>query len=136
MYFEVTVSLPASSAFSPLEIKAFDTDLHNFGQKVGDLNDKVAFGTLALRSSNGPVEVGSVSANHASVHTSNGAIHGTFNASSHLVLITSNAPIHAEVGLTYTGNEERTTLTLKTNNGFVCLSRFLPDANYGLGSGN
>lgn len=114
--FIINVKLPASGS-SVLDVKHFDTDIHNFRHTFSDLEDSVVFQKLTVHSSNGDISAKSLFVEEGALKTSNGAIIGHYNSSSSLELITSNALIHATVGLLNADEETPTHLVLKTSNG-------------------
>jgi len=114
--FDVRVRLPASRA-SPLTIKNFETDVSNFGQKIGDIANSVVFEHVNLKGSNMPIIVKSLVGEIASLRTSNGPIEGSFNTSTVLDIHTSNAPITVDVGLFHTDGHPSPKVSLKTSNG-------------------
>ncbi|KAK6987514.1 putative transmembrane protein [Favolaschia claudopus] len=113
---KITVLLPQPKM--PLQLKGVIADLPNFVYSIGKLRDAVHFGEATLRTSNAPVKIKSLIANHTrlqtsnalisvdsldspnlTVRTSNGEISGTFNTTKTLTLATSNAPIRVTVNL-------------------------------------
>ncbi|KAG7449929.1 uncharacterized protein BT62DRAFT_1049940 [Guyanagaster necrorhizus] len=117
-HFDITVVIPEPSSSSASNIKNFETDVPNFAQILQDLENHVHFGKIFLKGTNAPIQVESLDALGAEVHTSNGPIKGFFVASGNLVLKTSNAPMRVDVDL---GDMDvtRSTLELSTSNNLV-----------------
>jgi hypothetical protein len=129
MHFEIAVTIPEDS--SSISIKGFETDVPNTSQYLTALASKVDFGILSLHGTNAPINVESLVAAKANIHTTNSGIRGTFNTSSLLVLQTTNGPINVGVGLHDEG--EQATLIAHTTNGKVDarLSLTTPSGNGG-----
>ncbi|PPQ96883.1 hypothetical protein CVT26_005863, partial [Gymnopilus dilepis] len=96
--FEMTVILPETSS-SLVSIQNFETDLPNTVHLFGDLSGKVSFDSVSLRGLNGKVDVQSLTAGRAQVHTFNSEIRGSFDVTDELDLNTGNAPIHVDVAM-------------------------------------
>ncbi|KIM36769.1 hypothetical protein M413DRAFT_13744 [Hebeloma cylindrosporum] len=117
MVFETTVVLPEVEAGSePLQIKKFETDVPNTVHHIGDLNQKIAFDSLSLRGTNGPIDVESLLATSGSIQTTNGPIKGIFNTTKSLIIETSNSPVGVDVGLNSDKDGSEPTLIVRTSN--------------------
>jgi hypothetical protein len=117
--FEMTIYLPEVKK-QPLTIDNFETDMSMFAHDVADLEGKVYFKSLDLRSSNMPISVQHVNVDYATVKTSNSPITGTYHTNTSVELRTSNAPIKVDLGLHNDGKGKHTTeAILHTSNGHV-----------------
>ncbi|KDQ56481.1 hypothetical protein JAAARDRAFT_36637 [Jaapia argillacea MUCL 33604] len=115
--FDIVVRLPATSIDTPLELKTFETDLPMFSHVIDDLERKVQFESISLRSSNMMISSAGISANNAEIKTSNAPIEGSFKTDNSLTLVTSNAHIKASVGLYSKQNKFATQVDMRTSNG-------------------
>ena len=53
--FEVNITLPATSNGQPLFIRNFETDTSNYHYDVGDLDSKVQFDAVSIKTSNADI---------------------------------------------------------------------------------
>ncbi|KAJ6631387.1 hypothetical protein B0H10DRAFT_1772769 [Mycena sp. CBHHK59/15] len=97
LFFTVELVLPSAAA--PLYINALSTDVSNFSHDLDPLMGIIKFGAVALKGSNGHIDIKVLAAPSAMVRSSNGGISGTFNTSALLDLRTSNGAIAAAVGV-------------------------------------
>jgi len=115
--FEITMHLPNASFGRPsLYVKNLETDLPLFAHCTGNLADTVDFDKVSFKSSNMPIEVGSLYATNAHVETSNSHIEGNFEISSSLKLLTANSYIKAKVDLFNDEDAGETEITMNTSN--------------------
>ncbi|KAL0072508.1 hypothetical protein AAF712_000271 [Marasmius tenuissimus] len=129
IYVDLHLSLPASST-KALTIKRLETDLPNYSHHIGDLQDKVNFQNLILKSSNQPIagqslaaqdaqitttNSGTVTAPVLQIQTTNGVITGHYSSSGSLSLVTDNSPIKVEVDMNATKSDAGN-LYAKTSN--------------------
>lgn len=114
---EVTMYLPkASPGRASLHVKNLETDLPLFAHWTSNLADTVDFDTVSFKSSNMPIEVGSLYATNARIATSNSYIEGDFEISLSLKLLTANSHIKAKVDLFNDEDAGVTDITMKTSN--------------------
>ncbi|KAI5123820.1 hypothetical protein M0805_009112 [Coniferiporia weirii] len=130
LHYDIRVTLPAPSSSSakgsspnvfgaahPLNISKLHTDLVHFSHAIGALRERVHFGELELRTADTPINVQSLSATSARLHTVNAPITGSFSAVTALELVTANALIKADVHLHEAGSgSSETELILHTSN--------------------
>ncbi|KAJ7347586.1 hypothetical protein DFH08DRAFT_779756 [Mycena albidolilacea] len=132
-FVKINVLLPRPK--TPLELNGIVANLPNFSFDVGNLKDSVHFGSATFTTSNSPVNVKSLTADRARLHSSNGqitvdslispdltvqtsnsGISGTFNTSGTLKITTSNAPIKANVNLESNDKNRPTEVHMCTSN--------------------
>ncbi|KAH9485740.1 hypothetical protein JR316_0002655 [Psilocybe cubensis] len=117
--FEITVTLPEHAASNPLDIKNFETDVHNSRHDFADLGAKVLFETITVKGTNGRIETKSLTARRGYIQTTNGGIAGKFSTNETLRLVTSNGRITADVNLECESTEVRPKLQASTTNGRI-----------------
>ncbi|KAJ7884144.1 hypothetical protein B0H14DRAFT_3432559 [Mycena olivaceomarginata] len=132
-FVKINVLLPRPK--TPLRLKGIVANLPNFSLNVGNLEDSIDFGSATFTTSNSPVNVKSLTADRARLHSSNGritadslispdltvqtfnsGISGTFNTSGTLKITTSNAPIKVTVNLESNDKNRPTAVHLRTSN--------------------
>ncbi|THH07536.1 hypothetical protein EW145_g3313 [Phellinidium pouzarii] len=120
--FDVTVHLPASSSFGTQEPRvytAIETDYSNFQQEFGDLQGRVAFDSVDVKTSNAHIAAENIDVTKGSFKTSNSEIIGSYNTTGALKLVTSNARIAVKVDMHSARLVRPTELLLKTSNGAI-----------------
>ncbi|EKM53643.1 uncharacterized protein PHACADRAFT_260108 [Phanerochaete carnosa HHB-10118-sp] len=136
--FEVTIRLPRLPD-EVLQVARLETNVPNFTQHIGDLNETVLFRDLELKSSNSHISSQSLNALVAQVITSNSHIVGQFQASESLGLRTTNGAINVTATLVHSNPEDMQgpVLKMKTSNAkidsFVNLVSTLPPMYHGQG---
>ncbi|KAK6995916.1 putative transmembrane protein [Favolaschia claudopus] len=130
---KLTLVLPQTG--TPLQLKGILVDLPNFALNIGDLKDVANFESAIFKTSNSPVIVESLTAEHTQLQTSNahinidnlvssdlrietsdGGISGTYNSSGTLHLTTSNAPIRVTVNLEHESSSTPPKVVMRTSN--------------------
>ncbi|KAF8896712.1 hypothetical protein CPB85DRAFT_1229670, partial [Mucidula mucida] len=91
-YFNVTVFLPRNA-----KMNTFETDVPNYSHTISDLEGRVSFESLALKSSNGAISGESLHAEQAEIQSTNAPITGHYVSSGDLRIQTSNGAIKASV---------------------------------------
>ncbi|TBU46675.1 hypothetical protein BD309DRAFT_596842 [Dichomitus squalens] len=97
--FHIHLRLPAVDSGSLLAVKELNTDLSNFSQDLRALADSVYFNRIALKSTNGHIEAGSVAGDGLRFQTTNAAIHGLIKTAYGLELRSTNGRINSQVVL-------------------------------------
>ncbi|KAF8838149.1 hypothetical protein BDN67DRAFT_907879 [Paxillus ammoniavirescens] len=116
--FEVTFNFPVTRSDSPVSVKRFSTTTHNFVHEVADLWQSMMFDDIDLKTSNSPIQVGSLTFAQGSFTSSNSLIAGHFNTSDSLTLRTSNGHIDVTASL-LSVRERATKLDMRTSNSHI-----------------
>ncbi|KAK7690183.1 hypothetical protein QCA50_006834 [Cerrena zonata] len=130
--FIVTVHLPAGEGLQFYE--ELETDMPLFVHAVGDLGTDVFFETISLKTSNDPINIKSLSAEHATLttsnsvirgavnatvikaHSSNGPIEGVFESVYDISLVTNNSPVKVKLTLSNDDVSNPSKLLLTSSN--------------------